>query len=122
MKRRVFLFVTALFIAAGLVGAATPSAMAVDRPINIDPGRVDNIPAGKNASQLLPKVLNAVYVLAASIAVISLIWAGFLYITSNGDSSKTATARQAIIYSMVGLVIVGLAFIITGVIQNLANS
>ena len=37
-----------------------------------------------------------------------------MYITSNGDSNKLQTAKNIIKYSLIGLVIVALAEIITG--------
>lgn len=111
----------ALALVISFSGLFTSSALAVGN-INVDKSRVSNIPEVTNPSTVLGNVLNAVYILAGSIAIITLIIAGILYITSDGDSSKVSTAKSAVIYSVVGLIIVGLAFIITGIVQNIANT
>jgi TRAP-type C4-dicarboxylate transport system permease small subunit len=42
-------------------------------------------------------------------AVIMLIIAGFRYVTANGDSNSITSAKQSIIYALVGLVVAGAA-------------
>lgn len=76
----------------------------------IDNRSPDNIIAG---------ILNVVYSVSAVIAVLVIVVAGIMYITSDGDAARVAKAKSAIIYSAVGLVIIGSAFIITGIIQNI---
>lgn len=46
---------------------------------------------------------------AGIISVIFLVWGGYKYITSNGDSAQIATAKNTIIYSLVGIVVAALA-------------
>jgi hypothetical protein len=43
------------------------------------------------------------------VSVIFLVWGGFKYITSNGDSSGVSTAKSTIIAALIGLVIAALA-------------
>ena len=73
----------------------------------------------KDSGEIVAGILNIVYSLAAAIAVIVIVAAGIMYITSDGDPTKTSRAKNAIIYAAVGLVIVGSAFIITGIIQSI---
>lgn len=73
----------------------------------------------KAGDDIIKGTLNIIYSLAAVVAVIVIIAAGIEYVTSEGDPGKTATAKSAIIYAVVGLVIVGSAFIITGIVQNI---
>ncbi len=73
----------------------------------------------KDPDEIVAGILNIVYSLAAAIAVIVIIAAGIMYIISDGDSAKISRAKNAIIYAAVGLVIVGSAFIITGIIQSI---
>lgn len=42
-------------------------------------------------------------------AVIGIIVAGFMMITANGDSGNAATARRALLYSIIGLAVAALA-------------
>lgn len=57
--------------------------------------------------------LNTVYYIAGAIAVIVLIIAGINYITSGGDANKLTTAKNTIVYTVVGLLFIITAFAIT---------
>lgn len=61
----------------------------------------------------LVNILSTVYFWAGVTAVIIMILAGYFYVTSGGNPSSTKRAREAIIYSVVGLVVIILAFTIT---------
>ncbi len=53
--------------------------------------------------------VNILSVIVGAAAVIALIWAGFKYITSGGDTNKVANAKSTLIYAIVGIAVVGLA-------------
>jgi hypothetical protein len=73
--------------------------------------------AGLN--RLIRKIVNVLSTIIGVIAVIMIIWGGFKYITSGGDSNQVASARNTIIYAIVGLIIVALAqFIVRFVLNN----
>lgn len=61
----------------------------------------------------LQDILNIVYAFAAFVAVVVVIIASITYSTSSGDPGKMAKARNAIIYSIAGFMVVVLAFAIT---------
>jgi hypothetical protein len=73
---------------------------------------VTEIPA-LSADAILSSVLNTVYLVAGVVAVIVIIIAGYMYVTSNGDSAVVVKAKNAITYAVVGLVFIVLAFAIT---------
>jgi len=73
------------------------------------------------ADKAITGTLNGVYTVAAIIAVITIIVSGVSIIIADGDSQKVATSRKAIIYACAGLVIVGSAFIITGIVQGIGS-
>jgi hypothetical protein len=56
------------------------------------------------------------------VAVIALIVAGFKYITSGGSSEKVGEAKRALIYALVGILVVVLAQFIVGFAFNTATS
>lgn len=60
----------------------------------------------------LQVILNIVLAITGAIAVLIIVLAGFRYIISQGDPNTVATARNAIIYSLVGLVVIMFAFAI----------
>lgn len=51
-------------------------------------------------------VIDMLLYLAGLVAIASIIIAGFMYVTSQGNSEKTTSARRRIINSLIGLVIV----------------
>lgn len=80
----------------------------------LDPDKV-GIPV-VSADSVIGDVLSFVYFFAGIVCIIVIIIAGIMYSTSNGDSNKITTAKNAILYAVVGLVIIMMAFTITGFI------
>jgi type IV secretion system pilin len=75
----------------------------------------------KSADSIVVQSLNGIYAIVAIVATVTIVLAGIRFITADGDSSKIAAARQTIIYAVVGLAIVGSAFIITGIVQSVGT-
>lgn len=77
----------------------------------IDAGSV-GVPVTSPDTSLIA-ILNTIYAWAGIIAVIVIIIAGYFYVTSGGNPSQTKRAREAVIYSVVGIVVIIMAFTIT---------
>lgn len=60
-----------------------------------------------------------VILLGGALSVVFLAYAGILWMTSVGDPQKVAQARGALVGVLAGLVIVGIAFVVPGVISEL---
>jgi hypothetical protein len=75
--------------------------------LNLSP--VPKTPAG---SDQLQNIVNTILAVAGAIAVLIIVLAGFRLITSQGDPGAVATARNAVIYSLIGLVVIMFAFAI----------
>lgn len=58
---------------------------------------------------VLMSITNAIALVAGIIAVIIIIIGGLQFVTSGGDSSKSTNARRAIIYAVVGIVVIVIA-------------
>ena len=71
-----------------------------------------------NTSTTIDKALNIVFALSASMAVLVIVIAGFRYILAHGDPNATAQARNAILYSVVGLVVIMVAFSIVTLVAK----
>lgn len=71
--------------------------------------------------ELLSNGLNLVYYLAGAIAVIVIISGGIFYVISNGDAGRVAKAKNLILYAVVGLILVMLAFAITNFVIGRFN-
>lgn len=65
------------------------------------------------ADATLSNVLNVVYMVAGITAVIVIILGGIFYAISGGDASRVKYAKDTILYAIVGLVVVAVAFILT---------
>jgi len=76
-----------------------------------------NIPDIK-ADDLLPGILTTVYFAAGAAAIIVIVIAGIFYSISQGQPDKIKRAKEAILYSLVGLVIIMVAFVITNFIAG----
>ena len=71
-------------------------------------------------SRILKLVLNVLSFIVGAAAVIMIILGGFKFVTSNGDSNNVASARNSILYAVIGLVIVAAAQVLVHFV--LANS
>lgn len=60
----------------------------------------------------ITKGINFFSVIIGIIAVVMIIIGGFRYVISDGDSGKITTARNTIIYALVGLILVALSQVI----------
>jgi len=53
------------------------------------------------------------------IAIIMIMYSGFLWMTAGGEEDKLATARRVLIYGLVGIAVVVLAYTATSIVTNL---
>lgn len=68
---------------------------------------------GKNKVQkIVNQVVNVFSWVVGVVSVIMIIYGGFKYITSGGDSNGVTSAKNTILFAIVGLVIVALAQVI----------
>ena len=68
--------------------------------------------AKDDAPTLIKNVINILLYLVGIIAVIAIIIGGIRYVTSNGDSGATKSAKDTVLYAVIGLVVAILAFAI----------
>lgn len=73
--------------------------------------------------EFVQATINLAISIAALVAVIFLIWAGFQYILSRGEGDKAEKAQKAIIYTLLGLVIAFISpLVIRFILENVINS
>jgi hypothetical protein len=65
--------------------------------------------SGNSLNNILTLVVNIFSLIVGVVAVIMIIIGGLRYITSGGESGNVSTAKNTIIYAIVGLVVVALA-------------
>lgn len=69
------------------------------------------IPSGEGFD--LQLILNWVYAIMGIVAVIGIIFGAVVWTTSQGDPAKVKKGRDAVLYAVIGLIIVVLATVIT---------
>jgi hypothetical protein len=79
--------------------------IAADSP-PIDPGNLPNTGASNNEIAIIIRIVLGI---AGAVALLMITLSGFRYITSDGDPQKMNTAKNGIIYSLIGLVIAVIA-------------
>ncbi|MBW3568754.1 pilin [Candidatus Parcubacteria bacterium] len=74
--------------------------------------------ADEQLNNLIRQVINVFSIIVGVVAVIMIIYGGFRYITSGGDSGNVGTAKNTILYAIIGLVLVALAQFIVKFVLN----
>lgn len=84
----------------------------------IDPNSIGIPNANVDENTVLQSILSMVFFLFGIVATITIIFAGIMYVTSEGNAEKTKAAKNAILYGVIGLVVTLLSFSIVGFILN----
>ncbi len=107
------LFAAALFV--GVVGTVLPTdayAVNVFEPCS---GNADSsVCAAKddNAASMVHIVINTLLYILGVIAVLMIVIGGIRYTTSNGEASGIKSAKDTILYAVIGLIVAILAYAI----------
>lgn len=61
---------------------------------------------------VVDNIIAIVLAILGILAFINLVYAGYMVITAGGDAAKAAAGRKSIIMTIIGIIIISLAFII----------
>lgn len=89
-------------------------------PVQAD--ELENPLNAENLIDLIALVSKAVMKIALIVAVVALIWAGFLFVTSQGNEEKLKNARAVLVWTIIGVAIIVGTDIIISVIENFFSS
>jgi hypothetical protein len=95
--------------------ASTPQGQAlqgVGQVGNCNSSGVDNF---------VRTIVNVISVVVGIAAIIVIIMSGFKYITSGGDSGKVSSAKNTLIYALIGIAIAALSQVIVRVVLTETN-
>jgi hypothetical protein len=123
IKNHLLIAVSALMLLAPVAVPAMASAACTSTANNIATGAnkalgdspVNCSSAGNGLAGLgavAKNIVDIFSILVGIVAVIMIIYGGFRYITSGGDSGSVGNAKNTLIYAIVGLIIVALAQVI----------
>lgn len=65
-----------------------------------------------NMNGIIKTITSTLLFLLGAVAVIMIIFSGFKYVTSSGDQARVASAKNTLMYSVVGLVVAVAAYAI----------
>lgn len=85
--------------------------LAAER-VKIKPEEIGLDPV-KDADSALSGILNTIYLWAGIVAVLIIVIAAIMYVTSGGNGNQTKRAKDAILGAVIGLVVIMMAFVIT---------
>lgn len=78
----------------------------------------DPTTSANGVNKIIGTVVNILSIIVGIVAVIMIIIGGFRFVLSGGDSNNTNSARNTIIYAIVGLVVVAVAQILVRYVLN----
>jgi hypothetical protein len=76
----------------------------------------------EKVNNFLKHLINIFSAIIGVVAVIMIIFGGFRYITSGGNDSSVTSAKNTIMYAIIGLVIVALAQLLVRFVLRLASA
>lgn len=72
----------------------------------------------ETAGKLIQTIINILLFAIGAISVIMIIVGGIRYVLSNGNSSQINSAKDTVLYAVIGLVVALLAYAIVGFVIN----
>ncbi len=114
-----FILISPLFIfAQGGMPSTDPNGggMPSTQPVSYDI-KIKNPFKSNNLEDLLKSIVNDILIpIGSVIAVIMIIYAGFLFVTARGNSTQIQKAKDALLYAVIGAAILLGAWVITNAI------
>jgi hypothetical protein len=78
--------------------------------------------AAEQVDQIVSQIINILSLVVGVVAVIMIIFGGLRYITSGGDTGNVTSAKNTILYAVVGLIVVALAQVVVRFVVDRATS
>lgn len=103
------LLIFALFFGILAIGIPNTMALEIQNPL----GSQDQTISG-----LIDKIATWLLGIGSIVAVIVVLWAAFLFMTSGGNATRVTQARKTLLYAIIGLTVLLLAKGVTSIIQN----
>lgn len=72
-------------------------------------------------ASIVKKIIEIFSWVVGAVAVIMVIFGGFRYVTSGGDNAKVTSAKNTILYALIGLIVVALSQVIVIFVFNKTN-
>lgn len=117
--------IACMFVFSGLVAAQASVPALADAKSQVQGGSDavggDEEGNGKNqVPDVIKNVIGILSFLVGLVAVLMIVIAGFRFVTSNGDAATAKSARETIVYAVIGIIITVMAYsIVNFIIDNI---
>jgi fumarate reductase subunit D len=115
MKKIIYLFLLLAVAVFPIIALADP-----DVPAAVTPQSVTPIP-NTNFENTIGFLTNWFFAILLVVAVWFLLWAGFTFVTANGEPDKITKARSQVMYGLIGVLVAVMAKGIVGFAMGLAR-
>jgi hypothetical protein len=106
LMRHVYLFYRIAYVALGATLSAIAPLSAVAQSTSYpNPFNVGGVPIN-TVPDLLFKLVDAFLLILAPIAVVMIVYGGFLFVAAQGNENRLEVARRTILWSVIGLVLI----------------
>jgi hypothetical protein len=112
----------------GSIGLATVNAQSSTGEIctgaglTSSGGKCQTQAGAPTISGIVKAIINVMSLILGVIAVIMIIVGGFKFITSGGDTNSVASAKNTIMFALIGLVVAALAQVLVHYVLTIASS
>ena len=121
MKKGLAKATTALSLGVlGVMNMMTLPVSADNAVVDIGSFKPDQLDVAEDPSALITNIINLVFVVAAVLTLVYLVWGAIQWITSGGDKGKVEEARNKITAAVIGLLILAATWAIFQLILAIA--
>lgn len=132
--KRILLSIALLFVGAFSINFLTPAFASAaastaqgdicagvnGKQVTAADGTISCSTGGLTLDKVIKAVLDILSWIIGVVAVVMVIISGFKYVTSGGDSNAVSSAKNTLIYALIGIAIVSLAqFLVHFVLNNI---
>jgi hypothetical protein len=105
-----------------IAGNISTGAQEATGGTDTDCNDADSALGSNGIGGLAANIVNIFSIVVGAVSVLMIIYGGFRYITSGGDSGRVGNAKNTLVYAIIGLVIVALAQVIVHFVLGEANN
>lgn len=118
-KFKTFMVVVAVVALSGLFAVSAVSLPALAEGVADGINAIGNTGGGTDLTVVFKTIVNVLLYIIGAVSVIMIVIGAIKYVTSNGDGSAVTSAKNTILYAVIGLIVAVLAYaIVNFVVTN----